>query len=56
MSENVGASTSRDAKSLQGLYRDKFTLPLSSGRLVKAIMNLRIPYSRGELPDLLSEK
>jgi hypothetical protein len=28
MSENVGASTSRNPKGLHGLYRDKFTLPL----------------------------
>jgi hypothetical protein len=27
MSENVGASTSRNPKGLHGLYRDKFTLP-----------------------------
>jgi hypothetical protein len=28
MSENVGASTSRNPKGLHGLYRDNFTLPL----------------------------
>jgi hypothetical protein len=28
MSENVGASTSRNPKGLYGLYGDKFTLPL----------------------------
>jgi hypothetical protein len=27
MSENVGASTSRNPKGLHGLYRDNFTLP-----------------------------
>jgi hypothetical protein len=27
MSENVGASTSRNPKGLHGLYRDSFTLP-----------------------------
>jgi hypothetical protein len=27
MSENVGTSTSRNPKGLQGLYRDNFTLP-----------------------------
>jgi hypothetical protein len=28
MSENVGASTSRNPKGLHGLYRDNFTLPV----------------------------
>jgi hypothetical protein len=30
MSENVGASTSRNPKGLHGLYRDNFTLPYLS--------------------------
>jgi hypothetical protein len=47
MSENVGASTSRDPKGLHGLYRDKFIFILqfprivcnSSGRM--EVLNLR---------------
>jgi hypothetical protein len=31
MSENVGASTSRNPKGLHGLYRDNFTLSLTHG-------------------------
>jgi hypothetical protein len=30
MSENVGASTSRNLKGLHGLYKDNFTLPFTS--------------------------
>jgi hypothetical protein len=31
MSENIGASTSRNPKGLHGLYRDNFTLPYRKG-------------------------
>jgi hypothetical protein len=41
MSENVGASTSRNLKGLDGLYRDNVTLPLPFTREIKGINILR---------------
>jgi hypothetical protein len=38
MSENVGASTSRNPKSLHGLYRDNYTFTFSSGRTLILII------------------
>jgi hypothetical protein len=35
MSENVGASTSRNAKGLHGLYRDSFTLLYVTGNTLR---------------------
>jgi hypothetical protein len=47
MSENVGASTSRNPKGLHGLYRDNFTLPYhvdvwETGSRVPLILNLSV--------------
>jgi hypothetical protein len=38
MSENVGASTSRNSKSLHGLYRYSFTLPTKLGENWKSFI------------------
>jgi hypothetical protein len=41
MSENVGASTSRNPKGLHGLYRDNFTLPYMFWNLVLDILRIK---------------
>jgi hypothetical protein len=47
ISENVGASTSRNPKGLHGLYRDNFTFYLYSGTQVQTFLRNLLPPSSG---------
>jgi hypothetical protein len=49
MSENVGASTSRNPKGLHGLYRDNFTLPRLSSKISGPEMGLALSIGRNRV-------
>jgi hypothetical protein len=49
MSENVGASTSRNPKGLHSLYRDNFTIPLCDVRIPSLVLERRLIFHQGEV-------